>query len=56
MTRLNDWLGIAADNQRMAKAAAFSARFLDRSVDAMRAIAVGACALALIAAGQVVPF
>lgn len=40
----------------MAKAAVFSARLAERSADAMRAVAVAGCALALIAAGQILPF
>lgn len=56
MTWLNGSLGNAVDNPGMAEAVALSARLIDRSVDAIRAIAVGACGLALIAAGQAFPF
>jgi hypothetical protein len=40
----------------MAKAAALSRRLADHSFDAMRAVIVAGCALALIAAGQAFPF
>jgi len=40
----------------MAQARALSRRIADRTADALRALIVTACALALIAAGDALPF
>jgi hypothetical protein len=49
-------LGIAADTSAMAQARALSRRIADRTADALRTLIVTACALALIAAREALPF
>lgn len=55
---LNNSLGFAAENGRMAKAIALvrSQRADNRIVDLARALIVGGCGLALVLAGPVLPF